>query len=101
MLRSHAFKMAGLPVPPHPVPPAPIITTKSLGIVRWRGSAGAVNYSVERSMPDGNWELICDKCAKDSDMGWPDLSFKGLMGAKYRSTAYNADGEPGPPSAAR
>ncbi|WP_353070924.1 hypothetical protein [Tunturiibacter gelidiferens] len=49
MLRSHAFKMAGLPVPPHPVPPAPVITTKSLGIVRWRGSVGAVNYSVERS----------------------------------------------------
>jgi mannan endo-1,4-beta-mannosidase len=101
MLRSHAFKMAGLPVPPHPIPPAPIITTKSLGIVRWRGSAGAVNYSVERSAPDGKWELVCDKCAIDSDMGWPDLSPKGLMGAKYRITAYNADGEPSAPSAAR
>jgi mannan endo-1,4-beta-mannosidase len=45
MLRTHAFKMAGLPVPPHAIPPAPVITTKSLGIVRWRGSAGAVNSS--------------------------------------------------------
>ena len=101
MLRSHAFKMAGLPVPPHAIPPAPVITTKSLGIVRWRGSAGAVNYSVERSTPEGKWELVCDKCAIDSDMGWPDLSPKSLMGAKYRITAYNADGEPSAPSAAR
>jgi hypothetical protein len=58
----------------HAVSPAPVITTKSLGIVRWRGWAGAVNYSVERSTPDGEWELVCDKCAIDSDMGWPDLS---------------------------
>ena len=31
--------------------------------------------------------LVCDKCAIDSDMGWPDLSPKGLMSAKCRITA--------------
>jgi hypothetical protein len=101
MLRIHAFKMAGLPVPPHAIPPAPVITTKSLGIVRWRGSAGAVNYSVERQTKDGKWELVCDKCAIDSDMGWPDFDPKSMMGATYRITAYNADGQPSAPSAAR
>jgi mannan endo-1,4-beta-mannosidase len=101
ILRTHAFKMAGLPVPPHAIPPPPVITTKSLGIVRWRGSAGAVNYSVERSTPDDKWELVCDKCAIDADMGWPDLSPKGLIGAKYRITAYNADGKASEPSSER
>src|SRR5258708_16291967 len=99
MLRTHAFNMAGLPAPPHAIPSAPVITTKSLGIVRWRGTAGAVNYSVERSTPDGKWELVCDKCATDTDMGWPDPSPKGLMGGKYRITAYNADGKATEPSA--
>lgn len=101
MLRTHAFKMAGLAVPPHAIPPAPVITTKSLGIVRWRGSAGAVNYSVERSTTSGKWELVCDKCAIDSDMGWPDLSPAGIMNPRYRITAYNADGNPSAPSAER
>ena len=103
MLRTHAFKMAGEAVPPHPVPAAPAITTKSLGIVRWRGSAGAVSYSVERQMGDnGKWELVCDKCATDQDMGWPDLTpGLGVLGARYRITAYNAEGIASPPSAAR
>jgi hypothetical protein len=102
ILRTHAYKMAGLAVPPHDIPPAPLITTKSLGIVRWRGSAGAVNYSVERSTPDGKWELVCDKCATDTDLGWPDLSpGMGFLSAKYRVTAYNADGKPSAPSAER
>jgi len=101
MLRTHAYKMASLAVPPHDIPPAPVITTKSLGIVRWRGSAGAVNYSVERQTKDGKWELVCDKCAIDADMGWPDPDPKSLMGGKYRITAYNADGKPSAPSAAR
>ena len=102
MLRTHAYKMAGEAVPPHAVPAAPVITTKSLGIVRWRGSAGAVNYSVERKIGEsGKWDLVCDKCAIDQDLGWPDLNPAGLMGAKYRITAWNADGVASAPSAER
>ena len=103
LLRTHAYKMAGLPVPPHPVPAAPVISTHSLGMVRWRGSAGAVNYSVERKASDtAAWELVCDKCAIDADMGWPDLTpGLGALSAKYRITAYNADGKPSAPSAER
>jgi hypothetical protein len=32
-------------------------------------------------------------------MGWPDLSPKGLMGIKYRITAYKADGKASRPLA--
>ena len=48
ILRTHAFEMAGVPVPPHAIPPAPVITIKGLGLIAWRGSAGAVKYTIER-----------------------------------------------------
>jgi hypothetical protein len=102
MLRTHGYKMAGLAVPAHDIPPAPVITTKSLGIVRWRGSAGAVNYTVERKASDSTpWETVCDMCATDTDLGWPDLNTALSFTSKYRVTAYNADGKPSKPSAER
>ena len=71
LLRTHAFEIAGVPVPPHAIPPAPVITFKGLGLIAWRGSAGAVKYTVERR--DNNsapWQVICDKCATDTDTPW-------------------------------
>ena len=102
-LRTHAYAMAGIPIPPHMVPPAPVITTKGLGFIGWRGSAGAVSYSVQRQVGEsGNWETICDKCATDADTPWPDPKPAAtLFGVKYRVIAYNADGTPSVPSAAR
>jgi mannan endo-1,4-beta-mannosidase len=39
----------------------------------WRGSAGAVKYSVERSPKATEpWILVCDKCATDADTPWVD-----------------------------
>jgi len=103
LLRAHAYRMAGVPVPPHALPPAPVITGVGLGLVGWRGSAGAVSYSVERQdSPTGPWDTICDKCATDADAPWvdPKPSAK-LFGVKYRVIAYNADGTPSAPSAPR
>lgn len=101
-LRSHAYAMAGTPVPAHQVPPAPVITTKGLGFIGWRGSAGAVSYSVQRQAGESDpWEMICDKCATDADSPWPDPKPAGLFGVKYRVIAYNADGIPSAPSAPR
>ncbi|HEY1657056.1 MAG TPA: hypothetical protein VGG14_01810 [Candidatus Sulfotelmatobacter sp.] len=98
-LRAHAYAMAGIPVPPHPVPAAPVITTQGIGFIGWRGSAGAVSYTVQRkSSASAQWETICDKCATDADAPWPDPKPAGF-GAKYRVIAYNADGVAGPPSA--
>ncbi len=97
-LRTHAYAMAGIPVPPHPAPSAPVITTFGLGFIGWRGSAGAVAYSVQRkTTPSAQWETICDKCATDADSPWPDPKPVGF-GATYRVIAYNADGMASPPS---
>jgi len=101
-LRAHAYAMKGQPVPKHKTPPAPAISLVGFaGLVAWRGSAGAVRYSVERLDPGAReWKTVCDRCATDSDDPWIDphpLPF----GARYRVTAWNADGVPSLPSAAR
>lgn len=102
LLRTHAYKMDGLAVPPHAIPPAPVITLTGFGALGWRGSAGAVKYTVERKDSDAApWKVVCDKCATDSDAPWIDPKPAQGLGAKYRVTAYNADGQPSSPSAAR
>jgi mannan endo-1,4-beta-mannosidase len=101
LLRTHAFEIAGGAVPPHDVPHAPVVTIKALGVVAWRGSAGAVRYTIERKDSDSAaWQVTCDKCATDSDTPWVDPKpARALFGVKYRVTAYNADGKAGEPSA--
>jgi len=107
LLRVHAFVMAGAAVPPHPVPAPPVITFKGIGLVGWRGSAGAVVYSVQRRVGDlGKWETACDRCATDVDTPWVDTdaaksSFANLLATKYRVIAYNADGKASDPSVER
>jgi hypothetical protein len=103
MLRAHAYAMARAPVPKHATPPAPVITSTVFGsMVAWRGSAGAVSYSIERlDASSGKWQTICDKCATDMDDPWPDPHPAGFLGTQYRVTAYNADGAPSPPSQPR
>ena len=101
LLRTHAYAMAGVAVPKHAVPPPPVITATVIGgLVAWRGSAGAMRYSVERlDTTTKQWKLICDRCATDSDDPWADP--QGGFGAQYRVTAWNADGVPSAPSPGR
>jgi len=107
LLRTHAYAMAGMQVPPHPVPAPPVITFKGIGILGWHGSAGAVVYSVQRRTSDSaQWETVCDKCATDADTPWVDekaatSSFATMFTTKYRIIAYNADGKASEPSAER
>jgi mannan endo-1,4-beta-mannosidase len=91
-LRAHAYAMAGAPVPKHMVPPQPVITSVVIGgLVAWRGSAGAVKYSVEEMDPGSTeWKTVCDKCATDADDPW--IAPKAQLGAHFRVTAWNADG---------
>ncbi|MGI4828888.1 MAG: hypothetical protein ACRYFU_11970 [Janthinobacterium lividum] len=100
-LRTHGYVMAGMAVPKHAVPSAPVITSTVIGgLVAWRGSAGATRYSVERFDPASKqWKLICDKCATDSDDPWADP--QGTFGQQYRVTAFNADGVASATSGAR
>lgn len=99
--------MAGIPVPPHPLPTPPVITFKGIGLVAWRGSAGAVVYSVERRVGgSAPWETVCDRCATDADTPWVDekartSSLDVLFATRYRVIAYNADGKASEPSAER
>jgi mannan endo-1,4-beta-mannosidase len=107
LLRTHAYVMAGLPVPPHPVPAPPVITFKGIGLLGWHGSAGAVVYSVQRRLGNSaQWETVCDRCATDADTPWVDAdaeksSITNLFATKYRVIAYNADGKASDPSAER
>lgn len=101
-LRAHAYAMAGLPVPPHAVPTAPVITFKGIGLLGWHGSAGAVAYSVLRQTSDSApWETVCDKCATDADAPWLDAKPGVTFTTKYRVIAYNADGKASEPSTVR
>ena len=99
MLRSHAYAMAGVPVPAHRIPPPPVITSIVVnGLIVWRGSAGAVNYSVQRKdAGKQEWNTICDRCATDTQDPWPD-PHPVLAGPQYRVIAFNADGAASPPS---
>lgn len=100
-LRKHAYQMSGLTVPKHEVPPAPVISSVVLGgLLAWRGSAGATHYSIERMAPGSSqWKLICDHCATDEQDPWIDPH--PAFGARYRVTAYNADGVASAPSEPR
>jgi mannan endo-1,4-beta-mannosidase len=102
LLRTHAFQIAGLAVPPHDIPPAPVITLVGLGSVSWRGCAGAVKYTIERyDSASGTWTVV-DNNATDADTPWVDPNPPaGLAGGIYRVTAYNADGVASQPSAPR
>jgi mannan endo-1,4-beta-mannosidase len=59
-LRAHAYAMSGTPLPKHATPSAPVITSIVIGgLIAWRGSAGAVRYSVERIDPGAKeWTRI-------------------------------------------
>ena len=106
-LRSHAYVMAGIQLPPHAVPAPPVITFKGIGLLGWHGSAGAVVYSVQRRSGDSTqWQTVCDRCATDVDTPWVDAdaaksSLANLFATKYRVIAYNADGKASDPSAER
>ncbi len=108
IIRSHNFRMSGLRVPAHAIPPTPIVTSVAFGPtsfigrigarVYWQGSAGAKNYSVQRSAGTaGPWRTVCKLCVTDLDDGYIDLS-SGARTSWYRVIPHNLDGKPGPAS---
>jgi mannan endo-1,4-beta-mannosidase len=103
LLRTHAFEIAGLAVPQHSVPPAPVINVIAEGgVIGWRGSAGAVKYTIERKDSESApWQVV-DNNATDADTPWVDPNPPaGFSVGIYRVTAYNADGVASAPSAER
>jgi hypothetical protein len=66
------------------------VATTLGGLLAWRGSAGALRYSIERmNATSKQWQTICDKCATDADEPWID-PHPVLFGAQYRITAFKA-----------
>jgi mannan endo-1,4-beta-mannosidase len=98
-LRAHAYAMSGTPLPKHATTTTTVVTSIVIGgLIAWRGSAGAVRYSVERRDPGAKeWKTICDRCATDADGPWTD-PHATLFGAHYRVTAFNVDGIASAPS---
>jgi len=94
ILRTHAYGMRGMAVPPHSIPPAPKITQIKDGQIYWQGSAGALDYSIQRSTTGiWNWTTVCRRCVTDQSDGWVATS-----PGYYRLIPYNLDGRPGPAS---
>jgi hypothetical protein len=92
--------MAGLAVPRHAIPPAPVVSFSG-GRVYWRGSAGARTYSIQRSSTSrGPWATVCRRCVTDRSDGWADPS-ASPVNAWYRVIPYNLDGKAGPASKPR
>jgi mannan endo-1,4-beta-mannosidase len=110
-IRSHSYRMNGVRVPRHAIPPAPTVTSAVYGPtsfigrvgtrVYWQGSAGAKDYTVQRATrAAGPWTTVCRRCVTDLDDGYADLS-PAAKDSWYRVIPYNLDGRPGPASAAR
>ena len=103
-IRRHNYAMRSVPVPPHAVPPAPTITSvvydpaSGSARVYWQGSAGARNYSLQRSARAGGpWLTVCRRCVTDAADGYVDVA----RSAWYRVIPYNVDGRPGAASRPR
>ncbi len=94
IIRTNAYEIRGLAVPPHMVPPAPIITATAAGKLYWEGSAGAKDYSIE-GRGSGGWSVLCNQCVTDMNNGWGEP--RGV--ACFRVVAYNLGDVPGPASA--
>ncbi len=102
-LRMHAYKIAGLLVPPYSFPGIPlleiVIREGTEDVLIWRGAAKASSYSIERSTisANGPWTVICNQCATDESIPWVDTTPPAGM-LWYRVIAYNLAGVAGRPS---
>jgi mannan endo-1,4-beta-mannosidase len=70
------------------------------GKIHWRGSAGTLKYSIERSSDistGGSWETVCDQCVTDADPVWQDPKLPSGP-VWYRLTPFNANMHVGLPS---
>ncbi|HET8910783.1 MAG TPA: glycoside hydrolase family 2 TIM barrel-domain containing protein, partial [Ktedonobacteraceae bacterium] len=103
-IRTHAYQMNNLAVPPASLPTAPVINASikddANNLLTWQGSAIAAKYTIERSTTSakGPWTVICNQCVTDNMSPWTDTTPpNGIYW--YRMTPYNLAGQAGSPSA--
>ena len=96
LMRSKAFAIRGLPVPPIPVPEPPrLLFTTSAAAISWQGSVGASSYVVERApSPTGPWTVVATNVDESFGRGRGLFADEQVPAGKwfYRVAARNAAG---------
>jgi hypothetical protein len=86
--------------PAYLLTPKPQIISANSGRVVWRGAAGALDYTIERSadprLPQ-TWQTVCDECVTDATGPWQDPS-PSKDPAWYRIMPFNINGHKAEPS---
>jgi hypothetical protein len=99
-VRKFSYRMEELNPIAYFEPKPPEIISVQHGVVRWRGSAGAMTYSIARTgdlTATNSWETVCDKCAADTSPVWQDVNVPSGP-SWYRITPYNINDHQGLPS---
>ncbi|NLS96743.1 MAG: hypothetical protein GXX96_31805 [Planctomycetaceae bacterium] len=100
-MREAAFKIQGLPVPPVPVPDAPVLLPiGGVPLLTWRGSAGASGYDIQRApAADGPWATLAENVC-DGDIAYrplfSDTTARAGQTCFYRVIARNESGPSAP-----
>ena len=96
LVRTNAFAIRGLPVPPVPVPAPPkLLPIADAGAISWQGSVGATGYQVERAdRADGNWQIIASNVDEAFTQYRPQFADENAPAGKwyYRVRAKNDSG---------
>jgi putative mannan endo-1,4-beta-mannosidase 5 len=101
LLRETAYRIRSAGVPALPKPDAPtLLPITTLSEIRFRGSAGADNYILERAdSPNGPWRVISDNVADNQSpffSPYADTKSDSDKPGFYRLTAENRAGKSAP-----
>jgi mannan endo-1,4-beta-mannosidase len=96
MIRTNAFAIRGLPVPPIPVPlPPTLLPISDPGAISWQGSVGAENYTVEHAPgKNGPWTVAGQGIDESFVQYHPLFTDESATKGKwyYRVSAHNGSG---------
>jgi mannan endo-1,4-beta-mannosidase len=100
IVRSNAFAIRGLAVPPMTVPAPPkLLPIADASAISWQGSVGASSYQVERAAKhDGDWQIISSNVYEALTQYRPQFADENVPAGKwfYRVSAKNESGISGP-----
>lgn len=98
-LRTHAYAMQGISAPAFPTPAQPYlykVIDASTGVnIYWRGSAGSVTYTLERSADGGSTWVTVASSLDDTNVPYNDTTLAANVSYQYRIKGVNSDGVSG------
>ena len=96
LVRSNAFAIRGLPVPPVAIPAPPkLLPIADAATISWQGSVSATGYQVERSAKrDGDWQILANHVDEAFTQYRPQFADENVPAGKwfYRVRAQNESG---------